>query len=83
MKNHRSEQEADAFGSSVNSSCETTRLPAQVKVQVQSQQVIKDVSSYSPNGFLCHTREDSISQLLKQGRPNSSRSIYTCMSGIG
>ena len=65
VKDHRRQDEADAFGSAINGSGQTSRLPREMKVQVKAEEMLEDIASYPPDGFLSNAGKNSISQLLK------------------
>lgn len=75
MKDHGRQQETDSLGSSVNCSCKTTGLPTQVKVQIQTQKMIKNIACNFSNRFLRNTCKHGVSQFLEHRSANSRGSV--------
>lgn len=66
MEHHGSQKETDTLRSTVNGSGQATGLAREVEVQVQAQQVLKDVSCNFSNGLLCYTSKHGIPQFLEE-----------------
>lgn len=75
MEQHAGQQEADALRSAINRPSETSRLPREMKVQVQTQQVVKDVAGNLPDRRLRNSRKDGVPQLLKKRGTNPREAV--------
>lgn len=78
MEYHRRQQEADTFGTSIQSSRQASRLSRQMEVQVELQQMLIDIAGYTSDRFLGYAGKDSITELLEHGCTDSGCTIYTC-----
>ena len=72
MEDHGGQDKTDAFRASIQSPGQASRLPREVKVQIQPEQMVEDVARHSTNGLLRDIDEDGIAQFLK------SCSSYPC-----
>jgi hypothetical protein len=75
MEDHGRQQEADTFRSTINCPCQSASLAAEMKVEIQPQQMLKDIPRNPADCFLSHTGEDSVAKLLKYGSPDSGSSV--------
>ena len=75
VKDHRREEEGDAFRTAVKGASESTCLTAKVELQVKIQKMCVHVSCYSTNGGLRDGRENCIAKFLKESCANSSNSV--------
>lgn len=75
VEDHRRQHKADTLGASIDGSRQTARLPAQMEVQVQPQEMVKHISCNLTNGLLRDAGKDRISQFLEEGRANPRRTI--------
>lgn len=66
MEHHGSQKETDTLGSTVNGSGQSTSLAREVEVQVEPQQMLKDISCNFSNSFLCYTSKYGIPQFLEE-----------------
>ena len=76
MEDHGGQDKTDAFRASVQSPGQAPRLPREVKVQIQAEQMVEDVTRHSTNGLLRDIDEDSIAQFLKSRSPYPCDTIY-------
>lgn len=76
MEDHRCQQEAYAFGASIDSPCETSSLSREVEVQVQLEKMLKNIASHTTDSFLGYAGKDGISELLEDSSSDPCSSIY-------
>lgn len=76
VEHHGRQQEADTLGSAVDCSRQSTRLAAEMEVQVESEEVLEDIPRDAANRLLCDTSKNRISQLLKEGGADSRRAVW-------
>jgi len=77
MEDHGREQEADALGTAVNSTRQTSRLARQMEAQAELQQMLVHAAGNLANGFLGHTGEDGITKFLEEGRADAGYAVYS------
>jgi hypothetical protein len=75
VKHHAREQEVDALGTSVDSPRQPSRLARKVKVEIQLEQVLKNIGRNPANSLLRHTSKDSIAKFLEHSRANPRQTI--------
>lgn len=75
MKDHARQQKADALGTAVDRARQPARLAGEVKVQVETQQVVKDVTRNASNRRLGNFGKDGIAHLLEDGRADAGEPI--------
>lgn len=75
MEHHGRQQEADALGTTVDSSRQPACLSGQVEVEVESEQVLKDVARNFADGFLGHTRKDCVPEFLEERGSDSGGAV--------
>lgn len=68
MKHHGREQEADPLRPSINRPTQPSRLPRQMEIQVQAQQVVKNVAGHLPDRLLRDIGKYGVSELLERRR---------------
>jgi hypothetical protein len=75
MENHGSEEETDAFSTAVNCTGQTSSLPREVEVEIQSQQMFENIRSHLPNCLLRDASKDRIAEFLEKCSSNSRYTI--------
>jgi hypothetical protein len=75
VEDHRGQEEADAFSTTINRTGETTSLSGKVEIEIQSQEMFKDIRSHLPDCFLGNTSKDRIAEFLEHCGSNSSHTI--------
>lgn len=75
MEDHRSQEEADAFGTTIDGSGQTTSLARQMKLEVKSEKVFKDARCNTTDCLLSDASKDCIAHLLEDSSTDSSSAI--------
>lgn len=75
VEDHRGKKEADALGTAVNGSGQTSSLARKVKVQVKLQKVLIDTASDSADGFLGNTGEDGVTEFLENSGTHTGHAV--------
>ena len=75
VKQHAVQQETDALGSAVNRPRQPARLLSEVEVQVEAQEMVKDVAGNLADRRLGHRHKNCIAQLLKNGAADAREAI--------
>ena len=53
-------------------------MPGEMEIQIKVEEMLVDVASHAPDGFLGDTGKDRITKLLKQGCAYPGRAIWEC-----
>lgn len=75
MENDRSQEEANALCSAINSPSQASGLPGQMKAEVEGQEVLVDAASHLSDCFLGDGCEYGITKLLEEGGANARQAI--------
>lgn len=75
MENHGGQQKANAFSTAINRASQSTCLAREMKIEVESQEMIEDVPRNLSNSLLRDTCKHCIAEFLEEGCPNSGCAI--------
>lgn len=76
MEDHRCEQEADPLRPAVNRPTQAARLPREVEVEIQTQQMVKHIAGHPADRLLRDVREDGVPDLLEYSGSYAGDAVF-------